>query len=450
MVSSLPRLGKSALEKLGVREYDRVRLKTGGMEVAGTVMPRTEFADRNALVLKLDNGYNVGISAASVESVEKAEQRLAAGKEKASGARKFSKDLPNVSLIATGGTIASTVDYGFGGVRPMLAPEDLLLTTPALAQVANFKSLLSPFSIASENMTPNEWITLAKLAEKELNGGVDGLLLTHGTDTLHFTSAALSFMLADLPKPVGLIGAQRSPDRGSFDGSVNLLCGAFYAARSDIAEVAIVMHGTSDDDYCYALRGTKARKMHTSRRDAFRPVNDVPLAKIWPDGRIDTLNRKYRKRGTGETVADAVFENKTAMLKAYPHSEPELLDLLVDKGYKGIVIEATALGHVQMSTLDPNNSWRGKIKRAIGEGVVLAVATQSLYGRTHPYVYEPARELLSQGVVFCSDMLPEVAYVKLGWLLGHEEYDNATVRELMAKNIAGEINERHTEEMFLY
>jgi glutamyl-tRNA(Gln) amidotransferase subunit D len=294
----------------------------------------------------------------------------------------------------------------------------------------------SPFRIASEDMTYREWQKIAELAAKELSREENrGAIITQGTDTLHFTAAAMSFMLSQYKKPVALVGAQRSPDRGSFDGIMNVTCAASYAT-SDIGEKAIVMHATTNDDYCYASRGTKVRKLHSSRRDAFQPVNETALAKIWPDGRIEKTNDRIARR---EDAVDSKpmtgFEPKVAIVKAYPSSDPKTVDFYVSEKYRGIIIEGTGLGHVP-------GSWFPAIKRAIDSGIRVCMTTQCINGKTDPFVYSPARQLSRAGVQYLSDMLTETAYVKLGWALAQRK-DEKEVSELMARNVAGEYNERH-------
>jgi len=284
----------------------------------------------------------------------------------------------------------------------------------------------------------------AKLLNEKEN---EGVIITHGTDTLHFTAAALSFMLRGLNKPCVLTYSQRSTDRGSTDTVLNLKC-ATRAALSDIAEVMLVGHATSSDNYCIAIRGTKARKMHTSRRDTFRPINDLPLAKIYGDGKLEMLQQAYNKKDASKQVnEDTAFEERVALLKYYPGANPELLEFLIDKKYKGIVIEATGLGHV--ATEESKLNWIPAIKRALQQGIAVCFAPQTLYGRLDPFVYAPGRKLEQLGVIFCEDMLPETAYVKLGWVLGHVQNEKE-VKHLMQTNIAGEINRKISEKAFLY
>ncbi len=441
------------LKKKAISIGDRVSVsRPEGGKIEGMLLPTLlddEGKPSNTLVLKLDNGYNAGVQVDGDAIVEKILQKTTGALDK-TPKRHFEKKegLPKISMIATGGTIASRADYKLGGVKAVLSPEEIFYNMPELAEIASFEKISRPFTLMSENMTPREWQKIAEEATRELNSEAAGVIITHGTDTLHYTSAALSFMIKDLNKPVALLGAQRSPDRGSFDGAMNLACASHFVASSGMAEVAIVMHATTNDDYCIAIRGTKARKMHTSRRDAFRPVNDAPLAKIWPDGKIEKIRAARAVRPDAKAVADAKFEEKVALIKVYPGAPPELLDFFVDKKYRGIVVDATGLGHAPTHTLDKRFSWTESIKSAVEKGVVVAYTAQTLYGRLSPFVYEPLRLLRQIGGVHCEDILPEVAYVKLGWLLGHK-MPIEEVKKKMLENIAGEINPRHAEKDFL-
>ncbi|KYK33254.1 MAG: Glu-tRNA(Gln) amidotransferase subunit GatD [Theionarchaea archaeon] len=415
---------------------DRIKVKKGDQLFEGILLPRSELEDEDHITLKLDNGYNIGIKGGDIQPLGTAEQLEMFPEielEKKEG-------LPDVSMIATGGTIASRVDYRTGGVHMLMEPEEIFFTTPELAEIISLKKVLSPFRVASESMSFKEYPVMAELAAEELNQGAEGILITHGTDTLHYSSAILSFMLQGLQKPVCLVGAQRSPDRGSFDGALNLICAGVVSGYSDIGEVVIVMHGESSDTYCSVLRGTKVRKMHSTRRDTFTPINEKPLAKVWPSGDIEYTNT-YTKRGDNEVIADTVLEEKVAMLKAYPNSNPEILDFLVDKQYKGVLFEATALGHLPTDTVDKNYSWLSAVKRAREEGMHIAFATQCLYGRVDPYVYTNGRLMLDLGVIYLEDMLPEVGYLKLAWVLGHTHNDEE-VTQMMLHNYAGEITMR--------
>lgn len=432
---------------------EEITVEKNGREYRGVLLPSTDFSDPEVLILKLNNGYNIGLRYDRTMTLKKGgrepktvreEVSIELGKAKHLKKLAFDTKKPKISLITTGGTIGSRVDYETGGVTALMSPDELLNLAPELAEFVYIRDILRPFTVMSENMNYKHYQEMAKEAAKELKKN-EGVVITHGTDTLHYTAAALSFMLPDLSKPVVLTGSQRSSDRGSSDAAINLICSANLAGYSDIAEVGICMHGTSNDEFCLFNRGTKVRKMHTSRRDTFRPINELPLAKVWPNGKIEAINKAYRARSEEETKADVKFEPKVALLKSYPGSNPELMDFLLGKKYKGFVIEAHGLGHVPIE----ENSWLPSIKRAIDAGASVCFAAQTLYGRLDPFVYSQARKAYELGVIYCEDMLPETAYVKLGWILGHTtDYNEVKARMLM--NIAGEISDRTVPEAFLY
>ena len=415
---------------------DEIVLVKGDVTYHGIVIPSPK---KDSIIVKLSNGYNIGFRKDSV-TISKIEKKQ---KPKIFSEVKFKKraDLPEISIISTGGTIASRVDYETGGVRWLMKPEEIFFMAPELSDITSFRNIVSPFQIASESMTFECYRILAKEAAKELNSGSQGVIITHGTDTLHYTSAALSFMLQNLSKPVCLIGAQRSPDRGSFDGSMNLICGSYIAGHSDIGESVIVMHGEMSDTYCNVLRGTKVRKMHSTRRDTFRPVNTSPLARVYMNGKIEKLSDYRPRNNDNEVFADVELEERTAIIKAYPNFNPDIINYYIDKGYKGLVVEASALGHVPTDTIDEKFSWIKSIKRAREEGIIIVFATQCLFGRVDPFVYSNGRIMEEMGVIYAEDMLPETAYLKLSWILGHtNEYFE--VKRNMRDNMVGEINYR--------
>ncbi|MDI6825762.1 MAG: Glu-tRNA(Gln) amidotransferase subunit GatD [Candidatus Aenigmarchaeota archaeon] len=436
------------LDKKRINVGDEVRLIKDKKTYEGILMPRIELGDKDCLVLKLRNGYNIGIKFERNVKIEKLKGHK---KLEKFPARRFEQkpNLPKVSLLATGGTIASRIDYLTGGVKMAFKPEEFFFTVPELADIITFKKIRLLSSLASEDLWYKNWQQMAEEAAKELNRGARGIIITHGTDTMHFSSAALSFMMKNLNKPIVFAGAQRSSDRGSSDTVMNLICSAHVAGYSDFAEVGICMHAESSDTFCFFTRGTKVRKCHTSRRDAFRPINDLPLAKVWPDGKIEIMNENYKKVSEGRIKADIKFEPKVALLKAYPGSDPKLIDHLVKDGIKGIVIEGTGLGHVPTSTPEPERSWVPHVKNAIDSNVPVVITSQCIWGRVHPYVYRNLRILDSTGVIWGEDMIPEVAYVKLGWVIAHTK-NLKKIKEMMLTNYAGEISKRSDPRTFLY
>jgi glutamyl-tRNA(Gln) amidotransferase subunit D len=430
---------------MNAKPGDRVKIITEKEEFEGVLMPRPELLEKGFTIIKLDNGYNIGIEDKKIKKKETIKEYKPKKEKKAK--IPFNKNLPTVSILSTGGTISSKIDYRTGGVYADYTAEDFIAMMPELTKIANIKAK-KIMSIMSEDMNPDDWLQIAKAIADEINSGVDGVVVTQGTDTLHFSTAAMSFLLKDLTKPVVFTAAQRSIDRGSSDAFMNLICAVTAAAKFNGAEVVSCLHGTTNDDYCFLNRGTKVRKMHTSRRDAFRPVNDLPLAKVCPDGKIEIVNKHFKKRCEGKVAAENKFESKTALIQVYPGMDPKIIDLYVNEGYKGIVLAATALGHIP--TLKKGYSLMPVLKKAIDKKIPVIIASQTLYGRVHPLVYTNLRKLsIELGCIFVEDMLPETAYIKLGWVLGKTK-DPEKVKELMLTNIAGEISERSLDKEFLY
>lgn len=412
---------------------NKVKIKYFGSEYEGIIL---KSSDKNMHILKLINGYNVGLpkKGSKVEVLGKTK----IGFKSNSDSPSKNKSLPTVALISTGGTIASHVDYKTGAVHPMTKPRELLGKIPELKKIANI-SVSAPMSIFSEEMNPGHWSKISGFVARELNkDDIRGVVVTHGTDTLHYTAAALSFALEGLSKPVAIVGGQRSSDRGSFDGGMNLICGVHYAA-SDIAEVATVLHGTSSDDYCIANRGTKVKKLHTSKRDAFRPINTVPFAKIYLNGKLEK-HSKCELRHSGKVKVKSKFEEKVALIKYHPGMSPNILKYY--ENYKGIIIEGTGLGHVTTTWLEP-------LTKLIKKGIFVGMTSQADYGRVDPYVYSTGRALANHGVVYLEDMLSETAYVKLSWVFGQTN-NIEKVRHLMVSNLRGEYSEKSHPNAFLY
>lgn len=397
----------------------RVRIRAKGRIFEGIALPSEE----GKIVLKLDNGYNVGFYDYEVleeEEFEVPEARLPAVKER--------EGLKSVKVISTGGTIASKVDYKTGAVTSQFTAEEIVSDIPELAEICNISAELL-YNILSENMRPEYWITLARRVYGAIKEGYEGVIVTHGTDTMHYSASALAFMLRT-PVPAVFVGAQRSSDRPSSDAAINMICSA-HTALSDLGEVVVVMHATTSDDYCHIHRGVKVRKNHTSRRDAFESVNYPPLGRVWSDGRIEWMAERFR-RGERELQLFDRLEEKVALIKYFPGLTPEILEFFHDRGYRGFVIEGTGLGHV-------STDWVDTVRR-VAEDSLVVMTSQCLWGRVCDRVYDTGRYLLKAGVIEGEDMLPETALIKVMWLLGNFELEEA--RELVKKNLVGEINYR--------
>ncbi len=410
----------------------RVTVATTDGDFTGVVMERSALDDEDHVVLKLESGYNIGIEREKISSIKKHKKDEMPSEEKPAGKERPSANLPRVAVLATGGTIASRVDYVTGGVVSATSGAELVTAVPELADIAHLTAT-QVFNKFSENLAPPDWLALARAAHDVLKDeNPEGVVVTHGTDTMGYSSAALSFML-QTPVPVVFTGAQRSSDRGSSDAALNLAAATRFAARADYAGTVVAMHASSSDDAVAVHPGTRVKKLHASRRDAFKTVGDSPVAQV--NGEVMSFNKKDipSRSSTKLTLNDALEEN-VVLVKYAPGLKPGIIDGLVKEGIRGIVIEGTGLGHVSDAFLPP-------IKEAIASGVTIVMTSQTVWGRVNMRVYATGRNLLEAGVIGGEDMLAETAYVKLMWALAQEKKPEK-IRELMLTNLAGELTLR--------
>jgi len=431
---------RAVMQQHGVTVWSTVVADTTRGRFEGLVLPRNETADPGYLVLKLISGYNVGLRHDTIEKLEKTGYRKA---EYKIPEEEFPTDpgKPRVMLFGTGGTIASRLDYRTGAVIPAFSPGELYGSVPELADICNLETE-KLFGVFSENMGREEYLTLAERTGQAIQDGYAGVVIGHGTDTMHHTAAALSFMVQNTPVPIVMVGSQRSSDRPSSDAAQNLINSTFAAAHGPIAEVMVCMFGPTSDRYNLLHRGTRVRKMHSSYRSTFRTLGDIPLAMV-QEGELTPLKTEYAKRRLDRNVdVKACFDDRATILYYYPNMKPDVIDALVDCGYKGIIIAGTGLGHV-------NRKVYPALERAHAAGVHLYMTLQTLWGYVQMNVYETGREILGLGVVPLADMIPEIAYMKLGWALGCHPDDPAAVLELMTTTVAGEMTEREPHDGYL-
>jgi glutamyl-tRNA(Gln) amidotransferase subunit D len=419
--------------------WSDVEIATDRGTFAGIILPRSETADPYHVVLKLPIGYNIGIAVKRIQGITIRGRREAKYKIPE---KEFPNDpkKPRVKLLGTGGTIASRLDYRTGAVIPAFSPGELYGSVPELADICNLETE-KLYGVFSENMGPEQWRGTAEAIGREIQRGVQGIVIGHGTDTMHHTSAILSFMVQNSPVPIVMVGSQRSSDRPSSDAALNLMHSVKAAAESDLAEIMVCMFGPTSDSYGLLHRGTRVRKMHSSYRSTFRTIGDIPLAMVSRDA-ITPLRQDYRKRRADkDVVVNTAFEEKVSIVYYYPNMRPDILDSLIDNGYRGIVIAGTGLGHV-------NKPLYPALNRAREKNIAIYMTVQTLWGYVQMYVYDTGRDMMELGVVPMANMLPEVAYVKLGWALGQTD-DLARVREIMETPIAGEITEREPSNGYL-
>ena len=429
-------ISKEFLDKANVTIGDTIRVTKEDISYEGILLDRSEDAKDAYIVIKLDSGYNVGVNieSASIELIEKGDKPKIGFEGET-----IEKD-PNkrdISIISTGGTVSSIIDYKTGAVHPKFTAEDLLRANPELLDLANY-DVKALYNILSENMKPEYWVKAAESIADDISAGADGIVIAHGTDTMHYTSAALSFMIKT-PVPIVVTGAQRSSDRPSTDAFLNIYnsCGA---ALSDIAEVTVCMHDSLNDGICALHKGTKVRKMHTSRRDTFRSIDTEPIALI-QDAKIKSVNLPYVKRGENELELNTDIESKVALIKSFPGITNDIIDYHIDKGYRGLLIDGTGLGHVPDYMVE-------SLQRANDEGIAVVMTSQCLYGTINMNVYSTGRLLQDAGVISGMDMTAETAYVKLAWALGQSDSLDE-VKEIIQTNIAGELNESSSLKYFL-
>ncbi len=420
------------LRKYNVRVWGQTVIETTRGKFTGTVLPRSENDDDRHIVIKISTGYNIGIDINTIKMMKEIGFQKANYKipEKEFP---YSDHLPSVKLFGTGGTIASRLDYRTGAVIPAFSPGELYGAVPELADICNLTTE-KLFAVFSENMGPSQYITLAKAIGKEISNGIDGIIIGHGTDTLHHTAAALSFMIQDSPIPIILVGSQRSSDRPSSDAALNLMHAVYAAGHGDIAETLVCMFGPTSDEYGFLHRGTRVRKMHSSYRSTFRTIGDIPVATVTRN-EVKPIKENYKPRRKDRNVKILpYFNEKVTMLYYYPNMKPEIFDSLVDAGYKGIVIVGTGLGHV-------NKELYPAIERASKKGVSIYMTLQTIWGYVHMFVYDTGRDMMAKGVIPAGNMLSEVAFIKLGWALGQTE-DPVEVKRIMLSPINDEITER--------
>jgi glutamyl-tRNA(Gln) amidotransferase subunit D len=411
---------------------DIVKVTSNGKVYEGILIPRSELGEGTIVIVKMKSGYNVGIKVTKNVKIEK----VGKGTKPTFASPPIPKQnpvLPHVVIMSTGGTIASRVDYRTGAVRSAISASDLYGVVPELADVARVDTEIV-FSLYSENITQKHWTELAQTIANRIEQGVDGVVIAHGTDTMAYTSAALSFALQNLPVPVILVGAQRSSDRPSSDAATNLIGAVKAAGEAPFAEVGLAMHETISDAAIVVHRGTKVRKCHTSRRDTFKSINGFPIAKV-KGLQVTMESGQYQHRDSKKTlILKPNFSEKVALVKFYPGLDPAIINFYVEKGFNGILLEGSGLGHVSKFCFDA-------IKNAVANGVVVALASQCIWGRVNMNVYDTGRDLLSFGVVPLDDMFPETALVKLMWVLGQTS-DFEEAKQLLKTNIAGEYSPR--------
>ena len=451
------------LKKYDVHVWDKAEVETTRGHFSGKILPRAENTDDLHIVMKVITGYNIGLDITTITGM-KGERDPQPNFKIPEKEFPYTPGLPHVKPLGTGGTIASRLDYRTGAVIPAFSPGELYGAVPELADICNLDTE-KVFAVFSENMSPKEYMALANKIGDEIKAGIDGIVIGHGTDTLAHTATALTYMCQNLPMPVVLVGSQRSSDRPSSDAALNLMHAMTAAGHGDIAEVMVCMFGPTSDEYGFLHRGTRVRKMHSSYRSTFRTIGDTPLATIdrkngaRPIKEVYNHRRKNQERKV-EVITDLesykasiaandhntsrivpVFDDRVAILYYYPGMKPDVLESLIDRGYKGIVWDGTGLGHVNKGMFEA-------IQKATDAGIHQYMCVQTIWGYTHMFVYDTGRDLMARGIIPADNMLAESAYIKLGWALGLT-HDREEVRKLMLTPINSETTPREPYDGYL-
>ena len=416
------------LNNAGISIGDLIKITTKTTEYSGNLLPRYEYSEENYIVIKLSNGYNIGIDAKNITNI----QKIMSGEEPKfipPEKPKVKESLPKIAILGTGGTIASRIDYKTGAVNPAFSAEELYSIIPELSAYANINTELVS-NIASEQMNPEDWTNIAKKVIEKINEGNQGIIIGHGTDTMAYTSAALSFALENCPIPVIITGAQRSTDRPSSDASLNMISSVIMASKKVLNGVYLAMHSSIEDNEVSIHSGTRVRKNHTSRRDAFQSIGVDPIAIVNQD-KVTVGEESIKNNNQFDPKIN--FEENVSLIKFHPGFNSEIIDKIIELDAKGIILEGTGLGHV-------NSRCNKSIKKAIDNGMFVGMTSQCLQGRIKMTVYSAGRDLLKIGVIPLEDMLPETALVKLMWAYGN--YENKEIKNIMLKNIAREYTER--------
>lgn len=423
---------------------DQIEVITKDENIKGILMPQS---NKDSIVLKLESGYNLGILKKDIKKmkiIKKHKPKKQLTQEKII----FNKSLPTIAILHTGGTIASQVDYKTGAVSSKFSPQDLVKMFPEIKTIANIKSRLVR-NMFTEDMNFNHYNLLAKEIQKEVIAKTDGIIITLGTDTIHYTSAALSFMLEDLPIPVLIVGAQRSSDRGSSDAFLNLICAVQFITKSNFGEVGICMHENLNDEFCSILPALKSRKFHTSRRDAFKAINVKPFAKVNKNGKIEYINTDFKKRENKQIKLKLFKDVKVGILKFHPHMKA--MELKAYTTFNGLVLEGSGIaGNFPINVIDNYTKENAKVYnelKKLAKKIPVVATSQCIFGRINMNVYSTGRRMQEIGILgHLTDMTTETAFIKLAWLLSN--YKKSEIKKYWAVNLRGEISNR-TEEDFL-
>lgn len=330
--------------------------------------------------------------------------------------RNSEDEMRRICLIATGGTIACVQTER--GLAPKLAARDLL---SYIGGDTGGIDCIDLFSMDSSNIQPEEWQQIASCIDG-IRPKYDAIVLTHGTDTMAYTSSMLSFMLRGIDIPVIITGAQYPIVREDSDGRKNLR-DAVTAARMIGGGVYICFGGI-------IISGCRAVKTRTTSLDAFESINAPPVCTVEGD-EVCYVNAAA---SLSHYSFSPKIDPRVALIKLIPGTSPEILDSLAACGMRGVVVEAFGLGGVHSFRRDHTES----LIRLMEKGITVILASQCLYEASTPDIYEVSRPLKDAGIIPAYDMTTEAAVTKLMWVLGQTS-DRAKIRKMMLTNLCGEL-----------
>jgi len=425
---------------IGTRVQIEVSGTAGSTTHEGVILPGA--ADQH-LTLKLANGYNISHPLTMISAITEIDQISKMVSHNESPIQ--DSNLPKVTIIHTGGTIASKVDYSTGAVVARFEPEELLASVPEILELAQINAVKLG-NMWSDDLRTQHWNAMIKATQEAFDSGSVGVVITHGTDTMHISAAALSFAFAgNGGKPAGRIvftGSQRSSDRGSSDAGENLLSAVYWAANGPEVNgsqdsAVTVMHAGSGDGICAVIPGVSARKMHSTRRDAFKAINSNWIGEISIErlGASHTTNIGTSTRvNSSPTFYDTKI--KIAQLLAGPHLFADMISAAENNGYSAILIHGTGLGHLPIENTMDDAPENDELANGISEcSIPIIMANQCINGPVDLNVYSKGRRQQELGILgHGSTCSPEALMLKIHWALSNGK----DLHQTLSSNLCGE------------